>query len=101
MTEIMQNDESHDIITQLDNVKISDPLNFELFNTYVQSKQDKRIILPRIKEVLMWIFGDLSFLPFIKTKNKTQHNAKYKVFENEWGKKVMKQVRPDLKFNKQ
>lgn len=42
------------------------------------------------KEVLKWIHGDLSFL---KTKDKTA--------EDDWGRKILKNHRPNLKADKQ
>ncbi len=68
---------------------------------YLSSNNDKRIILLRNKEVIMWLFGDLSFLPPIEKKNKTSDEAKYKVLEDKWGQNMLKTRRPDLKLDKQ
>ncbi len=62
---------------------------------------DDRIVLLRNKDVLQWLFGDLSFLPPIEKKNKTQDTKKLKVLEDEWGRKMLKTRRPDLKLDKQ
>ena len=37
---------------------------------YILSSTDTRIVLMRKKEVIMWLFGDLSFLPRVEEKNK-------------------------------
>jgi len=68
---------------------------------YVSKQEDKRIVLLRCKEVVMWLFGDLSFLPPIQKKNKTADEAKYKVLEDTWGQTVLRTRRPDLKLDKQ
>jgi len=68
---------------------------------YVSSTNDERIILLRNKEVIMWLFGDLSFLPPIEKKNKTSDEGKYKVLEDKWGQNMLKTRRPDLKLDKQ
>ena len=68
---------------------------------YIFQAGDPRIVLLRDKEVLQWIFGDLSFLPPIEKKNKTVDDTKYKLLEDKWGQEVMKRRRPDLKLDKQ
>lgn len=55
----------------------------------------------RNREVIMWLFGDLSFLPTIEKKNKTSDTKKYKLLEDEWGRKILKIKRPDLKLDGQ
>jgi hypothetical protein len=67
----------------------------------VATNVDARIVLLRNKEVIMWLFGDLSFLPPIEKKNKTSDEAKYKVLEDKWGQDMLKTRRPDLKLDKQ
>lgn len=67
----------------------------------VSLNADKRIVLLRNKEVIQWIVGDLTFLPAIETKNKTQDVGKYKQLEDKWGQTIFKQRRPDLKLHKQ
>ena len=48
------------------------------------------VTLLKQKEVVQWLFGDLSFLLM-----------RNKVFEDAWGQEVMKARRPDLKLDKQ
>lgn len=67
----------------------------------LSANTDKRITLLRNKEVIMWLFGDLSFLPPIEKKNKTSDEAKYKILEDKWGQNMLKTRRPDLKLDKQ
>jgi hypothetical protein len=52
--------------------------------TYINSNTNPFIILLRRKEVIQWIFGDLSFLPCIEKKNKTVDESKYKLLEDKW-----------------
>ena len=68
---------------------------------FIAINTDKRIVLLRKKEVIMWLFGDLSFLPPIEKKNKTSDEAKYKILEDKWGQDMLKTRRPDLKLDKQ
>ena len=68
---------------------------------FIGTNTDKRIVLLRNREVIMWLFGDLSFLPPIEKKNKSSDNAKYKVLEDKWGQDTLKTRRPDLKLDKQ
>jgi hypothetical protein len=68
---------------------------------FIATNVDKRIVLLRKKEVIMWLLGDLSFLPPIEKKNKTSDEAKYKVLEDKWGQDMLKTRRPDLKLDKQ
>lgn len=68
---------------------------------YIESSVDKRIVILRNKEVVKWLFGDLSFLPSIEKRNKTTDEGKYKVLEDIWGRTVLKIRRPDLKLDKQ
>ena len=62
---------------------------------------DPRIVLLKEKEVIQWLFGDLSFLPEIEKKNKTADKATLKVLEDKWGQNIFKKRRPDLKLDKQ
>ena len=71
------------------------------FLEYVSKIEDSKIVLLRQKEVVQWLFGDLSFLPAIEKKNKTSDAKKYKLLEDQWGQAVMKIRRPDLKLDKQ
>jgi hypothetical protein len=68
---------------------------------YILSNTNPKIILLRRKEVVQWIFGDLSFLPCIEKKNKTVDESKYKLLEDKWGQETLKILRPDLKLDKQ
>lgn len=71
------------------------------FLEFVSQVQDTRIVLLRHKEVVQWLFGDLSFLPEIEKKNKTSDDEKYKLLEDAWGRNILKVRRPDLKLDKQ
>lgn len=75
--------------------------NIERISEYIASLSDDRIILLRRIDVIQWLFADLSFLPKISNKNKTQDTIEYKKLEDEWGQTVMKIRRPDLKLDKQ
>lgn len=68
---------------------------------FIANIKDSRIVLLRIREVIMWLFADLSFLPPIEKKNKSNDIPKYKVLEDKWGQAIMKIRRPDLKLDKQ
>jgi hypothetical protein len=68
---------------------------------FITNHPDPRIVLLRNKEVLQWVFGDLSFLPPIEKKNKTVDTQKYKTLEDEWGRQITKIRRPDLELAKQ
>ena len=70
-------------------------------SSYIQVIEDDRIVLLRNKEVLQWLFGDMSFLPPIEKTTKTAHTKKYKVLEDEWGRRTTKTRRPDLELAKQ
>jgi len=67
----------------------------------ISHNKDDRIILLRNKEVIMWLLGDLSFLPSIEKKNKTLDCLKYKNLEDKWGQDILKKRRPDLQLDKQ
>ena len=68
---------------------------------FIAKNKDERIVLLRHREMVMWMFGDLSFLPPIVKKNKTSDEAAYKVLEDEWGQRMLKLRRPDLTLDKQ
>lgn len=55
---------------------------------------NKDVILLREKEVIMWLFGETSFLT-----SSNKHNRK--IAEDEWGKQMLSLRRPDLQINKQ
>ena len=80
---------------------INDNLEITKFLEFVSMNRDPMIVLLRQKEVVQWLFGDLSFLPEIEKKNKTSDEAKYKVLEDKWGQEMMKIRRSDLKLDKQ
>lgn len=63
--------------------------------------KDERIVLLRSREVIMWLFGDLSYLSPIVKKNKTRDTEEYKLLEDAWGQEILKTRRPDLKLDKQ
>jgi hypothetical protein len=77
--------------------------NQEVINAVlkVTHAADTRISLLKQREVIQWLFGDLSFLPPIEKKNKTTDTKKYKVLEDTWGRAIMKIRRPDLEKSKQ
>lgn len=72
----------------------------EIYET-IHKNTDERIVLLKNKEVIMWLFGDLSFLPAIEKKNKTNDDKKIKVLEDIWGQNTLKMRRPDLTLDKQ
>lgn len=75
--------------------------NIDRICAYISSNTNPTIVLLRNKEVIQWIFGDLSFLPWFEKKNKTVDESKYKLLEDEWGQNTLKLIRPDLKLDKQ
>ena len=54
------------------------------------NNKDPRIVLLRVPEVIMWIYGDTTFL-----------HEKTSEAENRWGRAVLKIRRPDLTLDKQ
>lgn len=68
---------------------------------YIKLVKNDEIKMLRNKEVIQWLFGELSFLPSIETENKTKDQDKYKKLEDEWGRNILKMRRPDLKLDKQ
>jgi hypothetical protein len=73
----------------------------EKFYEFVSKIENSEIVLLRRKEVIQWLFGDLSFLPEIEKKNKKSDEEQKKILEDRWGRAMMKKVRPDLKLEKQ
>jgi len=67
----------------------------------IQTNPEPRIMLLRNKEVVQWLYGDLSFLGPIVHTNKTQDTKEYKILEDNWGRAIVKLRRPDLKLDKQ
>ena len=68
---------------------------------HIGHNTDKRIVLLRIREVVMWLFGDMSFLGDVCVGTKTSSNAKYKILEDKWGQETLHLRRPDLLLDKQ
>lgn len=77
------------------------PEIYQRVSDYILGINDERIKLLRIPEVIMWIYGELSFLSPIEKINKTQDTHKLKKLEDCWGQKTLKILRPDLKLDKQ
>ena len=75
--------------------------NVTRFMDFMSKIEDPNIVLLQKKEVVQWLFGDMSFLPEIIKKNKTTDEKKYKILEDKWGQAIMKLRRPDLKLDKQ
>lgn len=80
---------------------VSKPSVVDKLHTHIMANASDKIILLRNKEVIQWLFDDMSFLPEIEKKNKTGDVKKYKELEDLWGQKVMKNRRPDLELNGQ
>lgn len=68
---------------------------------HIASTSDTNIILLRNRDVIQWLFADLSFLPPIEKKNKTADDKLYKEHEDKWGQEILRSRRPDLKLDKQ
>lgn len=71
------------------------------FNAFVSTVENDKIVLLRQEEVVMYLFGDLSFLSEIEKRNKTNDTKEYKKLEDKWGQDILKLRRPDLKLDKQ
>jgi hypothetical protein len=82
-------------------VKPTVNMDITKFLEFVSKIENPRITLLRQKEVVQWLFGDLTFLPEIEKKNKTADEAKYKILEDKWGQEMLKIRRIDLKLDKQ
>ena len=82
---------------------IEDDIDDYINTTYdcICSNPDPRLVLLKEKEVIQWLFGDLSFLPEIEKKNKTSDKKILKTLEDTWGQNILKKRRPDLKLDKQ
>jgi hypothetical protein len=90
--------------TKIVNSNITKIVNNEITTKLIDlisKNKDESIILLRNKEVIQWIFGDLSFLPAVASKNKTKDKKSLKILEDKWGQEIMKTKRPDLKLDKQ
>ena len=75
--------------------------NVTRFMDFMSKIKDPNIILLQKKEVVQWLFEDMTFLPEIIKKNKTADGNQYKILEDKWGQAIMKLRRPDLKLDKQ
>ncbi len=64
----------------------------------IAKNTNKDIILLRNKEVIQWLFGDLSFMEdYLKEyKTKKAKTEQMKKSEDIWGKNILKTFRPDL-----
>jgi len=82
-------------------LSVKSDINIDEVLEVIKKNTDSRIILMREREVIMWLCGDLSFLPQINKKNKTTDDPQYKVLEDKWGQETLKKKRPDLKLDKQ
>ena len=82
-------------------LSVKSDINIDGILEVIKKNTDSRIILMREREVIMWLCGDLSFLPQINKKNKTTDDPQYKVLEDKWGQETLKKKRPDLKLDKQ
>ena len=71
------------------------------FMAFITKIENTSIVLLRQREVVQWLFEDLSFLPAIEKKNKTTDEKIYKINEDKWGIIMTKIRRPDLKLDKQ
>jgi hypothetical protein len=71
------------------------------FMAFITKIENTSIVLLRQREVVQWLFEDLSFLPAIEKKNKTTDEKIYKINEDKWGIIMTKIRRPDLNLDKQ
>ena len=62
-------------------LSVKSDINIDEKLEVIKKNTDSRIILMREREVIMWLCGDLSFLPKINKKNKTTDDPQYKVLE--------------------
>jgi hypothetical protein len=89
-------------LDKVSDVTIEEPKNtIEIFKKWINTIENKSIILLRDEEVIQWLFNDTSFLPEIEKKNKTNDIKQYKIAEDKWGQAKMKACRPDLGLHKQ
>ncbi len=65
-------------------------LKISILHKYINSIENSNIVLLKNKEVLQWLFNDLTFLEKVD-----------KASEDKWGQQTMKIKRPDLKLDKQ
>ncbi len=74
---------------------------YDIILDKISKSNNNKIVLLRNRQVIQWLFSDLSFLPDIQKKNKTNDIELYKKEEDKWGRSVLKTRRPDLKLDKQ
>jgi hypothetical protein len=75
-------------------------LNAIISHVHVLNKPE--IILLKNKQVLQWLFNDLSFLNPTNATQPIKNKCKdMKTLEDAWGRAVMKSLRPDLGMDKQ
>lgn len=64
--------------------------------SYVNTQENSEICLLRKRDVIRWLFDDLSFLTLEEEhKTKGSRNNALKDKENEWGTSLLKEIRPD------
>lgn len=68
---------------------------------FIAINENPKIKMLRNREVIQWIFNDLSFLPPVDAQIKTPIATQLKNLEDIWGRSILKQIRPDLKLDKQ
>jgi hypothetical protein len=100
------------MVTEIDNLEkslskvsikdTSKQAKIESIAAHIAEIKNDKIFLLRNKEVIQWIYGDLSFLKLNDTeKSETKRKELDKKMEDEWGRKMMKTRRPDKKLDKQ
>lgn len=93
---ITKKESSKPIESKEDEIVVSEKSTIiEKICQHINSINNQNIILLRWKQVIQWIFEDLSFLQIKKGKSKEiiTYNKK---LEDDWGKKMLKKIRPDL-----
>ncbi len=67
----------------------------------INKNTDENIVLLRKKEVIMWLYNDLSFLNLSYGHTKTKNETINKEIEDRWGKQMLILKRPNVNINKQ
>jgi hypothetical protein len=101
MSEVKNLEKVNEKAAKMAVTKSETDLATEQFMAFISKIENPQIVLLRQKEVIQWLFGDLSFLPEIEKKNKRSDESKYKVLEDNWGRALMRIRRTDLKLDKQ
>lgn len=70
-------------------------IKYTKIENYINNNTDTKIVLLREKEVIQWLYGDLSYLPVVKKQTDNKN------LEDKWGQQMLKKRRPDLKLDKQ